>query len=253
MKRYGDWLRRFIATLLGFLIFGIAGIGFKLVLLPYTLNHARNNLHKQLKARALVARIWRLFLRYMVWSGILSYELNGFDRLGKKGQLIIANHPSLLDVLFLVSHVKGINCIVKHNLLHNPVMSSPIRACGYIPNDQSEELLKKTEDVLQNGQSLLIFPEGTRTGCNEPIRFHRGAVSLGLRSATVITPVVIHQNPPSLKKNQPWYKIPEVKICYRLTVGPDIDPALWLAEKPLPIAGRRLNRHLEDYFNKEIL
>lgn len=253
MKYYLDWLRRFFGTLMGFVLFGIAGIGFKLVLLPYTVRYTKNTLAQQLHARHSVAKIWRLFLRYLVWSGVLSYELVGFERLGKPGQLILANHPSLLDVLFLIGHVPSLNCIVKNDLLHNPVMSSPVKACGFIPNDQSENLLKNVDDVLQNGQSLLIFPEGTRTGWNEPICFHRGAVSMGLRSARIITPVVICQSPPSFKKHQPWYRIPKVKICYRLTVGQDIDPANWLKEKPLPVAARRLNSYLEDYFNREIL
>lgn len=253
IKKYLDWLRRFLGTCFGFVIFGIAGIGFKLVLLPYTRHAERNTLAQQLQARRLVAGVWRLFLRYVVWAGVLTYELEGFERLGKPGQLILANHPSLLDVLFFVGYVPGVNCVVKYDLLNNPVMTSPIKACGFILNDQSEALLKVVDDVLQNGQSLLIFPEGTRTVLNEPIGFHRGAVSLGLRSAKVITPVVIRQSPPHFKKNQPWYQIPKVKICYRLTVGEDIDPAQWLAEKPLPIAARRLNRHLEDYFNREVL
>ena len=83
------------------------------------------------------------------------------------------------------------------------------------------------------------------------MRLHRGAVSLGLRSAAVITPVVIRMNPPNFKKGQPWYKIPKVKICYQLSVGEDIHPQDWLAQKPLPIASRRLNQYLEDYFNRE--
>ena len=182
---------------------------------------------------------------------MLSYELRGFERLGRPGQLILANHPSLLDVLFMVGYVRDVNCVVKKDLQTNPVMISPIKACGYIPNDESEALLEEVDAVLKGGQSLLIFPEGTRTGWDGQVRLHRGAVSLGLRSAAVITPVVIRMNPPNFKKGQSWYKIPKVKICYQLSVGEDIHPQDWLAQKPLPIASRRLNQYLEDYFNRE--
>nr|WP_211251083.1 lysophospholipid acyltransferase family protein [Stenoxybacter acetivorans] len=246
-----NWWRRLFATLFAFVLFGAAGLLFKLILLPYTLISTAGNVPRQLRARRLVAGIWRLFVVYLVKSGILSYELHGAERLGRPGQLLLANHPSLLDVVFLLSFVPQTNCVVKRDLLRNLVMTSPIRACGFVVNDESEALLSQIHAILQGGQCLLIFPEGTRTNWDGVVRFHRGAVSLGLRSARIITPIVIKQNPPSLKKGQPWYRIPRIQMHYEFRVGEDIDPQAWLAEKPLPIASRRLNQYLEDYFNKE--
>ena len=97
-----DWLRRFVFTLLGFVVFGVAGLLFKLVLLPYTVVSTAGNLPRQRRARRQVAAVWRFFVRYLALAGVLSYELRGFERLGRPGQLILANHPSLLDVLFMV-------------------------------------------------------------------------------------------------------------------------------------------------------
>lgn len=96
----------------------------------------------------------------------------------------------------------------------------------------------------------MLFPEGTRTGWDGVVNLHRGALSIGLRSAEIITPVIIKMTPPNLKKGQPWYKIPSQKIQYELTVMEDIDPKLMLAEKPLPVASRRLKKQLEDLFNQ---
>lgn len=246
-----DWLRRWLSTALGFVLFGVAGVLLRLVLLPYTVISSAGNLPRQRQARRLVAGLWRFFVRYLAVAGVLRYELHGFERLGRPGQLILPNHPSLLDVLFMVGHVRDVNCVVKKDLLRNPVMIGPIKACGYVANDESAALLEKVDAVLKGGQSLLVFPEGTRTGWDGEVKLQRGAVSMGLRSAAVITPVVIRMAPLNFKKHQPWYKIPKVKICYRLTVGEDIHPQDWLAGKPLPIASRRLNQHLQDYFNRE--
>ena len=95
-------------------------------------------------------------------------------------------------------------------------MKSQIIASGYIPNDESMEMLEEIDAVFKSGQSLLIFPEGTRTGWDGQVKMHRGAVSLGLRSASVITPVCIKMTPPNFKKGQPWYKIPPQKIHYEI-------------------------------------
>ncbi|MDO1509333.1 MULTISPECIES: 1-acyl-sn-glycerol-3-phosphate acyltransferase [unclassified Neisseria] len=246
-----NWLRRFLATLFGFVLFGVAGVMFKIVLLPYTLKSTKGDIGRQLKARRLVGSIWKIFVRYAQISGVLDVKFDGLEKLGRPGQLVLANHPSLLDVVLLISHVPQLNCIVKKDLLNNPAMKSPILAAGYIPNDESMEMLDEVDAVFKSGQSLLIFPEGTRTKWDGKIKLHRGAVSIGLRSAVVITPVCIKMSPPNFKKGQPWYKIPPHKVHYEITVGEDINPQDWLTEKPLPIAARRLNDYLQDYFTRK--
>lgn len=272
---------RLVAVAVAFVIFGVVGVLFQLVLWPlqprgqrahalgqrgedpgiplpgdrdesYRDHAARKQaLRRQLLARRIVAASWRFLVRYMVWSGLISLRMQGMERLGRPGQLILANHPSLLDVLFFIGHVPGLNCVVKADLLRNPSMSAAIRACGFVPNDDSGSILAEADAVLRDGQALLIFPEGTRTGWDGVIRLNRGAVSIGLRSATVITPVVVRMTPPGLKKGQPWYKIACSRYRCELLVGEDIDPRDWLAEKPLPIASRRLAEHLQAYFTGE--
>ena len=246
-----NYYRRFIATALGFMLFGVVGVLLKVVLLPYTLNSTRNDLARQLQSRRLIGGVWKGFTRYLVWSGVLTVRFNGLEKLGRPGQLVLSNHPSLLDVVLLIGHVPEMNCIVKKDLLKNPSMKSQILANGYIANDESLEMMEEVDAVLKSGQSLLVFPEGTRTGWDGEVKLHRGAVSLGLRSADVITPVAIKMNPLNFKKGQPWYKIPPHIIHYEITVGEDINPQDWLAEKPLPIAARRLNTYLQDYFMRE--
>lgn len=248
-----DYCRRFAATWLGFVIFGVGGIMMKLVLLPYTLNGTSRSVARQLAARRIIGTSWRLFVAYLKWSGVLDVAFKGIEKLNRPGQLILANHPSLLDVVLLVSHVPEMNCIVKKDLQHNPAMSSQIKGAGYIPNEESEAMLETVKAVFDSGQSLLVFPEGTRTGWDGRVKMNRGAVSLGLRYAKVITPVCIKMNPPNFKKGQPWYRIPSKRIRYEITVGDDIHPQDWLAEKPLPIAARRLNEYLQDYFTRKTI
>lgn len=243
-----DWIKRFLGTLFGFVIFGIAGILFKIILYPYSKNYPHNSLETQLKGRRIVSSSWRFFIKYLIWVGVIEVKYQGFERLGKEGQLVLANHPSLLDVVLIFSQQPLFNCIVKRDLMKNPVMDSPIKACGFLPNTESEALLEQADEILKN-QALLLFPEGTRTGWDGVVKLHRGAVSIGLRSAKVITPLVIKMRPLNFKKGQPWYKIPPCRISYELIVGEDIDPQDWLSKKPLPIASRRLNKYLEDYFN----
>lgn len=245
-----DFVRRFIGTAFGFFLFGLLGIAYRIILYPYVKRAKCGDFSQQFKARQLVGNIWAFFVKYMIWAGLLEVKYEGFERLGRKGQLVVANHPSLIDVVLIFSKVPGLNCIVKKDLLKNPVMVFPIIACGFLPNSESEEVLEKSHQILQE-EALLLFPEGTRTGLDGIVNLHRGALSIGLRSSSLITPIIIKMTPPSLKKGQPWYKIATNKICYELKVGEDIDPKVLLSEKPLPIASRRLKKQLEDLFNSQ--
>lgn len=241
-------LWRLLATGFGFLLFGIVGFCFNLGLTPWA-RRKNVGLAQQKRIRRFVTASWRYFSYYLVLSGIVKVEFQGFERLGRAGQLILANHPSLLDVVFILSRLPEANCIVKADLLNNPAMANQIRACGFVPNEESLEFVDKVHDILQK-ECLLIFPEGTRTGWDGKIAFHRGAVSIGLRSAAVITPIIVKMSPPNWKKAQPWYHIPLRRPRYQFIVGEDINPQDWLAEKPLPIAARRLNDFLQNYFNE---
>lgn len=244
-----DYLKRLFFTMLGFIFWGVAGSAMIIVLYPFTRRYKTNDLVVQQKARRLVSRIWLFFVNYLRFTGVISVSYQGFERLGRKGQLILANHPSLLDVVLMFSRKPELNCIVKADLLNNPSMKSSILACGFVPNTEDEHLLEKIDQVLSH-EPLLIFPEGTRTGWDGKVVLNRGAISVGLRSAEVITPVMIKMSPLGLKKGQPWYKIPSRKMHYDLIVGEDIDVKALLAEKPAPIVSRRLKTELESYFNQ---
>ena len=74
------------------------------------------------------------------------------------GLLILANHPSLIDVVFLISFVRHADCIVKAALAHNPFMRGPIRAAGFITNGDGAGLLEDCVKSLRGGNNLIVFP-----------------------------------------------------------------------------------------------
>lgn len=153
-------LRCLLATGMGFVIFGFFGLLLKIILLPYTLILTNNNLSRQIKVRYLVAFIWKCFLHYLYMTFIMNVRYLGFERLGRAGQLVLVNHSSLLDVVFMLAKFPVLNCIVNKYLLHNPIMSSPILACDFLPNDGSLQLVEAVDGILIDGQSLHIFYKG---------------------------------------------------------------------------------------------
>jgi len=243
---------RLIATGLSFALFGIGGLCLRVLIFPLLALLPGDALTHRRRARATTSRLFWLFVQFMYRTGVLTYEVEGVERLGRPGQLVIANHPSLIDVVVLIAFIRDANCVVKQSLWDNPFMRGPIRAAQYISNNGSMDMLDEAAGALQSGQTLIVFPEGTRTTPGQAPEFHRGAAAIALRGARLVTPVVISVSPTTLTKAEPWYRIPARRFHFHLRVGQDIDPQTFASQGSAPIASRKLNDYLHQHFIKEL-
>jgi len=246
------WAARWLATASSFALFGAGGLVLTVLVFPVLRLLTRDPLSRRRWTRLIINRLFHRFIRFMRVSGALTYTIDGAERLGRPGQMVIANHPTLLDVVFVIAQIRNSNCIVKAALWDNPFTRGPVSSAGYISNDSSLDMLEEAIDVLKGGQTLIVFPEGTRTTPGTSPTFHRGAAAIALRGATVITPLVISVEPGGLQKHQPWYRIPARRMHFHLRVGTDIDPAVYRDAAPGPRAARMLNDFLQQYFSKEM-
>jgi 1-acyl-sn-glycerol-3-phosphate acyltransferase len=178
-------------------------------------------------------------------------ELQDIGKLqGSGGKLIIANHPTLIDVVVLISLLPKSCCVVKDDLFRNPLLQGVMRATGYINNSvPAEQLLKNCRETLAAGYSIMIFPEGTRTKPGTELKFQRGASHIAVRCEADIVPVVITCEPAMLRKGERWYQIPSRRahICVRATDSLAVGDITGVCVSPA-LATRRLNRHLENYY-----
>lgn len=236
---------------MSFFFFGLGGILIPLFASPYIKLVGKTPNQRQSMARKLVHQTFYCFVQFMALMGILTWDIKGIEKLQRRRLLIIANHPTLLDVVFLVAFVPHADCIVKGRLRSNPAMASFIKLVGYIGNDSGSELIEESDVSLEEGSALIIFPEGTRTKNDRSFQFKRGAANVALRTATNLTPVVIHCSPATLSKQHKWYHIPQKKFHLRFVVENDIDIAPY-ADYQSSKAARVLTRDLENYFSEEL-
>lgn len=242
-------LRRLAATALCFAVFGAGCLGFALLVVPVIrLLPARS---RQLRVRRALGGAMRWFARLMRSVGVLTYELEGIEKLGRPGQLILANHPTLIDVVFLLGFAPSPNCVVKQQLWRNPLTRWSVAGAGYVSNSPTDHMIESAAGALREGQSVIIFPEGTRTVPGRPLEFHRGAAAIAVRAAAVVTPVYIRCSPPTLAKGDPWYRIPERRVHFSLRTGADIDPEPFRHGAPAPLAARAFNAELLRIFRTE--
>jgi 1-acyl-sn-glycerol-3-phosphate acyltransferase len=249
VKRTDYYWLRLVGTGLWFLVFGLVTFVLGFVVLPLIRLVTPDRQRRKLRSRAVLGAGMRSFIHLISAFRIVGFEFIGREKLGRPGQLLIANHPTLIDACFLLGFTPTACCIVKGGHFKNLITRGAVIGAGYIPNAPTEEMIHAAQAALQEGETLLMFPEGTRTVPGQPMTMQRGAANVALRAARVLTPVFISCEPPTLSKNLPWYRIPPRRPKWTLRVGEDIDLEAYRGS-PLPIASRRLHADLAGLFGR---
>jgi 1-acyl-sn-glycerol-3-phosphate acyltransferase len=244
---------RVVGTALSFAAFGLGGVLLGLVVFPLLRLGVRDQARLGRLARRLVQASFAGHVWLMRRLGVMTWEIHGAERLRRPGLLVLANHPTLIDVVCLIGMIEDADCVVKSRLATNPFTRGPLRAAGYIFNDNGEGLIQDCIDSVRAGKNLVIFPEGTRTPRGEVLGpLQRGAANIAIRGALDVTPVTIRCTPPTLGKGEKWYRVPSRRFHMRIEVLPDIPVAPFLAGSAEALAARRLTEHLETTFKTEL-
>jgi 1-acyl-sn-glycerol-3-phosphate acyltransferase len=241
---------RWFGTALSYAAFGVCGLLIGITCLPLLAIAPIGERRRRRLGRRMVQGCFRTFVAFMAGLGAMTYEVRGAQRLGRPGQLLLANHPSLIDVVFLIAFTPAAGCVVKAALWRNPFTAGVVRAAGYVRNSPTDEMIHGAAAALEDGQSVIMFPEGTRSTPGQPLAFHRGAAAVALRAARVLTPIVIRVVPLTLTKHEPWYRIPARRPHFSLEVGEDLPLAKFRDGSPAPQASRALNSELLAHFQR---
>lgn len=243
---------RILATGIAFSVFGIGGVILPLVVVPVLYLWPARPAVRERRAKRAIHYTLRGFVEIMRGLGILTYQVENPAHFNRPGQLILANHPTLIDVVFLIAFIRHADCVVKSSLKRNPFTRGPINLAGYIANDDPEKIIEATISSLGRGNSLIIFPEGTRSTPGEALKLRRGAANVALRAGVPITPVVITCEPTTLTKGTPWYRVPERRFHITMKIQSNIEIAPFADAANPSRAARHLTHFLEKYFTREL-
>lgn len=198
-----NWYWRLFATGFAFCSFGLGGLLMALTIFPAMMVVLQNRARRRKYAQFVICRGFRLFTWMLDITGVAGVEAHNVDRLlTARGALIIANHPTLLDVVMILSRMDRCQCVVKHELFRNPFLFGVVRAAGFIRNDDNpENLIVQARHHLAAGANIMIFPEGTRTPPKCKLgKLQRGAANIAIETQADLIPVVVHCNHDTLKK-----------------------------------------------------
>lgn len=244
---------RIVATGFCFVVFGVGGIILSITVLPVQRMVVRDTEQRKRHARHTVHVCFHCFIRLMQLVRIFNFDFEAAATLRQaKGQIIIANHPSLIDVVALIAMTPNADCVVKAQLFRNPFMRGVISSTGYISNADPDQLLDDCAASLARGNNLIIFPEGTRSKPGTPLYFQRGAANIALRSAADYLALRIRCQPSTLTKEERWYNVPDRKPTLAIHFIKPIAVDSYRNLSSPSLAARQLTRDLQSFYQQAL-
>lgn len=231
----GRWLHLLRAGLVGLAFVGFfvgAGLLGALVL-PLVHLGPGSLAVRQRRCQRLVRASWRVLVGYLRWMGLLALDRGGPRMLSLSSSLaapcalpeqaiVIANHPTLLDIIALTVAVGPGSVVAKPSLFRSPVLGPLLRACGHLATGLADQgplsTVDRAEACLRAGHNVILFPEGTRSPVGGIGVFRLGAFELARRSGVPLVPVRISATPPVLWKGARWFELPRTTVRLRLEV-----------------------------------
>lgn len=170
--------------------------------------------------RVIMTNLFRPYIAIIKASGLVQCELSALDALADGDTVIIApNHPSLIDVVLIGSRLTNIVCIMKADIQNNILFGGGARLAGYIRNDSTGNMVRRSVAELKEGSQLLIFPEGTRTTVQPVNKFKSAFALIARRSGVPVQTVFIESNTQFLGKGWSLLRKPQFPLIYKVTLG----------------------------------
>lgn len=138
-----------------------------------------------------------------------------------KPAIIIANHLSFLDILSLGMLNPKLIFLTNKWVWNSPVFGFVVRMADYYPvAEGADNSIDKLAQRVQEGYSVVIFPEGTRSVDGKIKRFHKGAFFLAEHLQVDILPIVLHGTGYCMTKGQFLLKDSQITIKYLPRISP---------------------------------
>jgi 1-acyl-sn-glycerol-3-phosphate acyltransferase len=153
-----------------------------------------------------VARIWA---KCILAASNIKVTVEGLSNLNRTGSYIyMPNHVSNFDIPVLQAYLPvQFRWLAKAELFKIPIFGYAMKRAGYISINRFDrksaiQSLNKAAEIIRNGTSVIIFPEGTRSQNQNIQSFKKGGFVLAVDSGVPIIPVIIHGTWTIMQKKQ---------------------------------------------------
>ena len=236
-----------LMKILAIVYFGVGAVFLAIFVFPFIhLFASRKKQDFGVTARAYVSHTFRVFLDGLNLTHTSIRRVDDAEAYRKiHSKIIIANHPSLLDFVYIMSLVPNSTCIVRGSLTKTPLAGVIKQA--YITNTtEFDDVLVECKKLTDQGCNVIIFPEGTRTPRHGQNNYKKGAARIALYCGCDVQPIFIGGSDKyGLGKHDPLWSYNHVEpYLYDFKLLPVISVDEF-KDMSAPIAAKHLTEKME--------
>ncbi len=181
--------------------------------------------------KALLYRVGHLGVRLGLSLSGIRVEVEGAERIERGRAAVYAvNHTSNVEppIIFDMLHelFPRLRILYKAELRKLPVLVRAFDLAGFVPleranPDQSLPAIDRAAEALRDGNSFLIFPEGTRSRTGELLPFKKGGFILAIKAQAPVVPIGISGARNAMRKGSPLI----YPVTVRVRIGEPMETA----------------------------
>jgi 1-acyl-sn-glycerol-3-phosphate acyltransferase len=170
-----------------------------------------------------------LWSKCILWTFGIKINVKGLENIDfTKPYIFVSNHASMADIPTVMVALKGkVNIVFKKELTWVPIWGWALRFGPFIMIDRSNPRdamasIERAVQTIRSGQSVILFPEGTRTNNGKLQPFKRGAFTLAAKSGVPVVPMTINNTYGIMPKGTFSVKKADISVILEkpiLTVG----------------------------------
>lgn len=216
-----------VSALFGYFWVGGGVLGH--VVLPLVARGAKDEQDRIRRCQRATRQALRHYHRLVERFGLGACDYAAYQAALPEGPcVVVANHPSLLDITAFLAADRDTCAVVKGELFRGRSVGPLLRYCGHVDAGEGTALdgaavVKTALERLEQGFTIVVFPEGTRSPEHGMHPLKRGAFELAVRAGVPLLPVFVSCVPPLLSKERPFWRTPSAPFRLQLEPLPPME------------------------------
>ena len=185
---------------------------------------------------------WKFFVYFMMILGLFKLDIKNLSKIENK--VIVATHPSFIDIVILIALIPHSTCFVKKELAYNPILKNLVNSIFITNEVELEELKSESKKMLDLGFNVIIFPSGIRHRRNEFPKIKKGASLIALNANKNIVPIRFFSNNDFMFINQPFYKVGEKRVTFEIEQMSEINVQDFISASEI-VSKKKITQQIE--------
>lgn len=190
------------------------------------------------------------FVFFLLFRFVFRWRISGLENIPPDGAVLAANHQSFWDIpLIALSVRRRVHFMAKEELFQVPVFGAAIRAVLAFPVKRGapdRAAIRHAIEKLQEGDLVVIFPEGTRSKTGKMGKFEPGAALIAMKAGVPMVPTGIIGTDRILRKGSYFSRI-EIHFGQPVPTVPAVNGE---GKKTLEEIGLAVRSSLEKILNR---